>query len=309
MSSKAHLTVLVTGASGRLGSALTPLLLKRGATVVGCDLKKPDRPPASARGRFIFKRCDITSARALENLFRKYRFDAVVHLAALLPKGNVNARELFSHNAAATFELVSASVKAGVKRFIFSSSMTVYGLPQYLPVDEAHPREPLDFYGATKLMGEEIVRHLCAEAGMGHIILRFPGMFSSERHEGALYNFVRRALQNEPIELTAEKPTPWDIISVDDAAAAIRDCVYLPKRSGGAFNVGYEEKVSLPILASAVKKMTHSSSEILNRTGTVHPPFCFDTRKIKKVLGVRLPKLETRLEAYVAVLRNRETKY
>lgn len=300
-------TILVTGASGRLGSALLPLLLDRGATVVGCDLRRPQKSPTGKKGVFIFERCDVTSARAVGNLFRNYRFDVVIHLAALIPKREASPNDLFRQNVMGTYHLVSAAARAGVKRCIFSSSMTVYGLPQYLPVDEAHPREPLDFYGATKLMGEELVRHRSMEAGMGYTILRFPGMFSSERHEGALYQFVRRALRNEPIELTAEKPTPWDIILVDDAAAVIRDCVYASKNPSGSFNVGYGESVSLSFLTQTIKKITQSSSKIINRTGVMHPPFYFDTRKIGKAFGVRLLSLDVRLREYIATVRNIKT--
>lgn len=296
-------TVLVTGASGRLGTALVPLLLDRGATVVGCDRREPQRSYTN-KSKFVFEQCDLTSPRAVERLFQRHHFDAVIHLAALLPKKEVIPNDLFLQNMTATLQVASALTKAGVKRCIFSSSMTVYGLPQYLPVDEAHPREPIDFYGATKLMGEELVKHLCTGAGVGYAILRFPGMFSPERREGALYHFVRRALQNEPIEITAEEPTPWDIILVDDAAAAIRDCMYASKGPSGAFNVGYGEKVSLPILARTIKRMTRSSSKIINRTEVIHPPFYFDTRKIRKAFGAKLPPLHARLKDYVAVLRD-----
>lgn len=297
-------TILITGASGRLGSALAPLLLDRGATVVGCDLRKPQRFSTNGKDAFIFERCDVTSPHRVESLFEKYRFDTVIHLAALLPKKEVSADDLFRQNVVATYQLISVAAKAGVKRCIYSSSMTVYGLPRYLPVDEAHPREPLDFYGATKLMGEELAKQLSTAAGTNYIILRFPGMFSADRHEGALYQFVRRALRNEPIELTAEKPTPWDIILVDDAAAVIRDCLFSPINVSGAFNVGYGEKISLPILASVIKKMTRSSSKILNRTGAVHPPFCFNTKRIKKVFGIKLPSLHTRLEEYITAIKS-----
>ena len=287
--------ILVTGSIGLLGRNLVTRLTEKGVKVIGCDIKKPDYP---IRRGFIFEKCDLTSEREIASLFKKYNFNQIVHLAASYRKfGNLNEnekKEMFQGNVATTFKIISAMEEFKVKRLIFSSSMTVYGLPQYLPVDENHPLNPLDFYGFSKIMSEEIVKNSSVE----YLILRFPGIFSLTRKRGAVYNFIFNALQGKDLHISANTLTPWDIISADDAADSINISLASNVKNN-IFNIGYGKSIELVRLAKKIVKLCNSKSKVVKDHPVNHPVFYLDTKKARRLLRVSLPSLDFRLEQFI----------
>lgn len=152
-----------------LGNSLANELTKKGIKFVGCDIKKPQSKSAN----FVFEQVDLTNKQAVLKLFEKYSFGCVIHLAAYIKSFTESKEEkknLFNANVDATSNLVLACHNHKINKFIFASSMTVYGLPESLPVTEEHPKNPMDYYGKTKLMAENKIK----ETKIEHTILRFP---------------------------------------------------------------------------------------------------------------------------------------
>jgi len=161
-------TVLLTGATGYIGSHTWLALQGAGFDVVGLDDFSNSSPRVLERlhelGRAspFFERASITDAAALDAVFARHRIDAVVHFAAFKAVGESAAQPLayYANNIGGLVTTCEAMRRHGVKTMVFSSSATVYGTPQYLPYDEAHPLAAMNVYGRTKLFGEQILRDL-----------------------------------------------------------------------------------------------------------------------------------------------------
>lgn len=160
--------ILVTGGAGYIGSHVCLALLEAGLDVVAVDnLSNSDqrslqRVQFLSRRSLVFRHTDILNEAAIYEILRNCAVTAVIHLAGLKAVGDSNARPMsyYENNVIGTMRLVSAMKKAKIKTLVFSSSATVYGIPQYLPLDEKHPLGPTNPYGRTKFFVEEMLRDL-----------------------------------------------------------------------------------------------------------------------------------------------------
>jgi UDP-glucose 4-epimerase len=161
-------TVLLTGATGYIGSHTWLALQAAGLQVVGLDNFANSSPQVLERlarisGRTpVFEQASVTDAAALDAVLGRHRVDAVVHFAAHKAVGESVAQPLayYANNIGGLVTLAQALQAHGVKRFVFSSSATVYGDPQTLPLTEDAPLTATNPYGRTKLMGEQILADL-----------------------------------------------------------------------------------------------------------------------------------------------------
>ena len=158
--------ILLTGATGYIASHTWLALGAAGFEVVGLDNYCNSSPEVLRRlaalgadtSRFV--EADVTDRAALDALFRRWPIDAVVHFAALKAVGESVARPLayYRNNIGGLVCLAEAMQSAGCGRFVFSSSATVYGQPETLPIPESAPLASTSPYGATKLFSEAILR-------------------------------------------------------------------------------------------------------------------------------------------------------
>ena len=166
-------TVLLTGATGYIASHTWLALWEAGFEVVGVDDLSNSSPLVLQRlqalgGRVpAFEKANVCDAAAMEALFRRYRIDATVHFAALKAVGESTAQPLayYANNLGGLLNVCRTMQRHGVKRLVFSSSATVYGDPQTLPIRESAPLAATNPYGQTKLMGEQMLRDLGASDG------------------------------------------------------------------------------------------------------------------------------------------------
>ena len=164
--------VLVTGGAGYIGSHVVLALCEEGNNVVVLDdLSTGNREAVDKRALFIQGSTlnDNDLSKGLNDV------DAVIHLAAFKAAGESMIHpEKYSHNnITGTITLLNAMAKHGVNKFIFSSSAAVYGYPQYLPLDENHPLEPINYYGFTKLEIERILEWYGELKGLRFAALRY----------------------------------------------------------------------------------------------------------------------------------------
>jgi len=128
------------------------------------------------QGDFRSVEADVRDAAALDDIMDTFRPDAVIHFAGLKAVGESAEipLEYYDVNVSGTVSVLRAMSRAGCGRIIFSSSATVYGEPQYLPFDEAHPCAPTNVYGHTKLMAEQVLRDWqAATPGASVLVLRY----------------------------------------------------------------------------------------------------------------------------------------
>jgi UDP-glucose 4-epimerase len=161
-------TVLLTGATGYIASHTWLALQSAGFAVIGLDNFSNSSPQVLNRLATLggdvpdFVRADVTDAAALEALFASRRIDAVVHFAAFKAVGESSAKPLayYRNNVGGLLTLAEAMQRHGCRALVFSSSATVYGSPERLPIREDAALAAVNPYGATKLMGENILRDL-----------------------------------------------------------------------------------------------------------------------------------------------------
>lgn len=162
------MTVLVTGGAGYIGSHAAVELLENGYDIVVVDNLSNSSREAINRVKeltgkdFPFYEYDLLDYDAIEEVFRKHDFDSVIHFAGLKAVGESVEIPLkyYHNNITGTLNLCRIMQKYGVKKMVYSSSATVYGNPERVPIDESFPLQATNPYGRTKLMIEEILRDL-----------------------------------------------------------------------------------------------------------------------------------------------------
>ena len=160
--------ILVTGGAGYIGSHTCVELLNAGHELVVFDNFSNSHPEALARVEKITGRKlnvvkgDIRDQGALEEAIRRFNCTAVIHFPGLKAVGESVEKPLdyYDNNVIGTHRLLQAMANCGVKTLVFSSSATVYGEPQFLPLTEDHPLSATNPYGRTKLVIEEMLRDL-----------------------------------------------------------------------------------------------------------------------------------------------------
>ncbi len=165
--------VLVVGGAGYIGSHMVKMLLEHGHAVVTLDNLSTGFRDAVLGGEFV--EGDIGDRALLDRLLPEHRFDAVMHFAAYIQVGESvqDPGKYYLNNVANTLNLLNAMVRHGVNRFIFSSTAAIFGEPQYVPVDEDHPKAPINPYGLSKWMVEQILADFDHAYGMRSVCLRY----------------------------------------------------------------------------------------------------------------------------------------
>jgi UDP-glucose 4-epimerase len=166
-------TVLVTGGAGYVGSHCCAALAKSGHDVIAFD------DLSNGHAEFVrwgpLERGDIRDKRRLAEVFKAHRPSVVVHCAALIDVADSMRRpaSYYDVNVGGVLTVLEAMVEAGVNGFVLSSTCAVYGAPLRMPMDEAHPRSPVNPYGHTKLAAENLVEDFARAHGMKYALLRY----------------------------------------------------------------------------------------------------------------------------------------
>jgi nucleoside-diphosphate-sugar epimerase len=210
--------VVITGAHGKVGRAATQALLDAGHDVVATDLTRP-RFDAEPEGSARYQRADLTDAGEAFATIRGA--EAVVHCAAIPDPLHDPPHVVFANNMMATFNVLEAAVRFGVRRFVNISSETVPGfcfpersfLPTYAPVDEGHPVHPQDPYGLSKYFGEELMNAAVERSDIRCISLRPSWVQTKETYEQNLGSLV--------VGVAGPSANLWSYVDVDDLADAI----------------------------------------------------------------------------------------
>ena len=182
--------VLVVGGAGYIGSHMVKMLSQLGHEVTTLDNLSTGHRDSVRYGQFV--EGDIANSVLLNRLFNENHFDGVMHFASFIEVGE-SVREparYFQNNLSNTLNLLDAMVRNNVNHFIFSSTAAIFGEPETIPIDENHPRQPINPYGRSKLMVEQALEDYDRAYGLKSVCLRYfnaagadPDAELGEQHE------------------------------------------------------------------------------------------------------------------------------
>jgi UDP-glucose 4-epimerase len=166
--------ILVTGGAGYIGSHAVRRLVDDGYRVVVVDDLSRGHP-AALDERAHFYQHDFGDAEAMRVIMKDHEVDAVLHFAGFIEVGE-SVREpakYYENNVVHSISMLNAMREANVSRIVFSSTAAVYGEPEYTPIDEHHPLCPVNPYGESKRMIEQVIQHYADAYGLDYAILRY----------------------------------------------------------------------------------------------------------------------------------------
>lgn len=165
--------VLVVGGAGYIGSHMVLALQEAGFTPIVLDNLSKGHASAVLGAELVTG--DMNNKALLDQLFTRYDFAAVMHFASFIEVGEsvLDPLKYYQNNVSSTLTLLERMLAHNVKNFIFSSTAAVYGEPQYTPIDEAHPLAPINPYGRSKAMIEDVCKDLIKSHGLRLASLRY----------------------------------------------------------------------------------------------------------------------------------------
>ncbi len=253
--------ILVTGGAGFIGSWTVELLVEKGYSVVVLDnlVNGSLNNISRVLDKIVFVKGDILDKNLLDKVFREYSIESVIHLAALtsVEESYREPTKYFRVNVEGTLYLLEESRRNNVERFVYASSAAVYGDPQYIPIDEKHPIDPINFYGASKAAGELLVNTYWRNYGLSTISLRYFNVYGPRMEKGSysgvIYKFIERAINNKPFIIYGDGLQTRDFIFVEDVARA--NIVALESRKNGVYNIGTGKSISIKELAYTIARL------------------------------------------------------
>jgi len=165
--------ILITGGAGYIGSHCALDLIRSGYDCVILDNLSEGHKEAVLTPNFC--PADLSNIEQIRQVFNKYPVKAVIHFAAYAYVGEsvTNPQKYYYNNVTNTLNLLQVMLEKNVKNFVFSSTCATYGNPEYTPIDEKHPQNPINPYGNTKLMIEKILKDYSRAYDLKYIALRY----------------------------------------------------------------------------------------------------------------------------------------
>jgi UDP-glucose 4-epimerase len=285
-------SVLVTGGAGFLGSHVADALLGRGHDVtVLDDLSGGFRENVPAGARLVVG--SVTDAPSIDRLFAEGRFDHVFHLAAYAAEGlsHFIKRFNYTNNVLGSVTLLNASVNSGVRTFVFTSSIAVYGTSADLPVTETMTPHPEDSYGIAKYAVELELRACRDLFGLDFVAFRPHNVYGPRQNIGDRYRnvvgiFMNQVLQGRPMTIFGDGTQTRAFSYVGDVAPVIARAIDVDAARNEVFNVGADDAVRLNDLAGLVAEAMGVTADVVHlpaRHEVQHVYAAHD--KARRVLG------------------------
>jgi UDP-glucose 4-epimerase len=298
--------ILVTGGAGYIGSHVVKALGEAGHELLIYDNLSTGNDWAILYGRLV--RGDLADRDLIAETLKDFRPVAVMHFAASI-RVEESVREplaYYRNNVANTLNLIEAMGERGVDRFIYSSTAAVYGIPAQVPVNEQATLAPINPYGASKVMVEQMLKDLSAASGLRYCTLRYFNVAGADPQAriGQAYrnptHLITRALKTAKGEYPklaiygTDYPTPdgtcvRDYIHVDDLADAHLRALDRLVATGETLvmNCGYGHGYSVREVATAVRKVTGVDFivEETNRRAGDPPVLVADSSLLRRMTG------------------------
>ncbi len=303
------MTILVTGGAGYIGSHCVLTLQKAGYEVIVLDnliYGHQDLVETVLGAKLIVG--DTCDRALLQQVFSDYKIDAVMHFAAYAYVGEsvTNPAKYYQNNVVGTFTLLAAMLEADVHNFIFSSTCATYGVPDSVPIKEEQPQNPINPYGATKLMVERILQDFDRAYDFPSVCLRYFNAAGADP-EGRLgedhnpeTHLIPLVLQTalghrKSISIFGTDYDTWDgtcvrdyIHILDIAQAHILALEYLLNDGKtDVFNLGNGNGFSVKQVIETARKVTGKeiTAEVSDRRPGDPPILVGSGKKARKILG------------------------
>ncbi|NJO15563.1 MAG: UDP-glucose 4-epimerase GalE [Thioploca sp.] len=299
-------TILIVGGAGYIGSHMVKMLIKLGYHVVILDNLTTGYRDAVSGGDFVFG--DTADKLSLDRLFNGYTIAGVMHFASFIQVGESvqYPSKYYQNNVAATLNLLDAMVAHHIPALIFSSSAAIFGEPAYTPIDEQHPKQPINPYGLSKWMIEQILADYDQAYGLKSVCLRYfnaagadPEGQLGERHEPEthLIPLILQAASGRRQAITVfgqDYDTPdgtciRDYIHINDLCQAhLLALEYLFQGGNStAYNLGNGSGFSVTEVIEVAKQITHQPITVVMGERRVGDParLVADSKKIQTQLG------------------------
>lgn len=308
-SSLSRENILVTGGTGEIGSRLAKSLLSLGVEVTVLSRRLTTSPIVLSllkRGEIQFIQCDLSAKDDLERHKGSLkRASLIVHLASVISTSLDVSQECISSidlNLMGTINLLRYT--PSVKHICYASSMAVYGIPIRIPVDEEHPTEPQNIYGASKLATEKFLQIYSQEAGIPVTILRYGGVYGCKVTYRAIPSFISNVLSNKPPVIFGDGSIKRDYVYVDDVVDATILALY--RQCSGIYNIGAGRGYSIKDVANTIMEIVGVNLGIeFSPERGVRYDFMYDISRARSVLGYS-PKIGIRegLKRQICWMRN-----
>ena len=278
--------VLIAGGAGCLGSFTSEQLVAAGHDVVVVDsLISGDRSNlAQVIDKIAFIEADICDAGAYESAVG--RIDAVIHLAFPTPLCTRDPAHQFHDTAGrGTANLLDLARRDGAY-FIYGSSISVYGVQQYTPIDELHPTEPMLIYGANKLHGEVLTNVFGRTYGVDYAVLRYSDLYGPrDRRRNAVNAFIEAALSGQSLKIFGGGQQKRTLTYFADAGEATLMALET-RPSNAVFNIAAPEAISVLDLAEMVRSRYRPEIETEAVSSANDPrDYVFDARRFADQVG------------------------
>ena len=289
---------LVTGGAGFIGSHLVEKLLAAGHDVAILDDFNDFYDPqikhaniSAVEKEITVHDVDLRDGAQVADLFRRQKFDAIVHLAARAGvRPSIQQPQLYyDTNVAGTLHLLEAARTNEVRRFIFASSSSVYGAAKKVPFsEEEHLTQTLSPYAATKIGGEFLCSTYSHLYKMRIIALRYFTVYGArQRPDLAIHQFTRKIQAGQPIDQFGDGTTRRDYTYIDDIIQGTMAALKYDGAMFDVFNLGESETIQLKDLIAAIEKVLGKRAKInqLPEQPGDMPLTCADISKARKLLG------------------------
>jgi len=308
-------TILVVGGAGYIGSQTVKHLSENGYQVIVADNLVYGHKEALDT-KIPFYKADLEDINTLRPIFKQHQIDGVLHFAAYTYVGESvqNPQKYYKNNLKGTINLLEVMLENNVKKIVFSSTCATYGNPQYMPMDEKHPQAPINPYGKSKYMVEQIFKDYAYAYGLKYIALRYfnaagadesAQMGESHNPETHLIPLVLRAIKGELKNITVfgtDYDTPdgtciRDYVHVEDLAQAHRIALEKLDTFCGFINLGTGNGTSVKEVIAAAEKVTGKKCPVVygaRRDGDPARLYA-DNKFAKNILGwqVKYPDIES----------------
>lgn len=314
------MTSLVTGGAGFIGSHVAESLCRMGERVVVLDDLSGGFVENVPEGVAEFVQGSVNDVALVDALFEKYRFDRVYHLAAYAAEGLSHFIKRFNYenNLIGTINLINASVNFGVKVFVFTSSIAVYGANQVPMVEDMEPR-PEDPYGISKYAVELDLRESREMFGLNYVIFRPHNVYGERQNIGDKYRnvigiFMNQLMQGRPLTVFGDGLQTRAFSYISDVSGVIAAAGFREKAWNEVYNVGADTPYTVLDLVRTVGAAMGVEPAIQHlpaRNEVVHAFSSHD--KVRRVFGdlmegVPLDEGVRRMAAWARVVGAREGK-
>jgi UDP-glucose 4-epimerase len=287
--------VLVTGGAGFIGSHIVDRLVGNGYAVKVIDNLSTGNLANIKNhvetGKIDFVKGDICDATLVKQTVKDV--DVVIHLAATtsVPLSIENPQVTYDNNVAGTLNLLASSARQRVGKFVFVSSCAVYGEPQYLPVDEKHPKCPISPYAETKLAAERYCLGFHERELLCSVVLRFFNVYGPRQgwndYSGVITRFIERVGKNKSPIVFGDGLQTRDFVNVCDVVDAVLASMEKREADGEIFNIGSGKPTSINELAKTILELRCLKKAIsyeAPRAGDIKNSYA-DISKAQKLLG------------------------